>query len=159
MWPWRDRGVAIAALKPDNARQVASIHSEGFARGWGTAEVEALLADRTCLGHGAVSQGWPGTLDGFVLSRMAGDEAEILSIAVRRARHGRGIAGQLLAHHLGALAGAGMAALFLEVDENNAPALALYRRQGFQAVGQRKSYYRRADGSTANAVVMRRSLA
>jgi ribosomal-protein-alanine N-acetyltransferase len=44
--------------------------------------------------------------------------------------------------------------VFLEVDENNAPARALYRRAGFADVGRRKSYYQ----SGASALVLRRDL-
>jgi ribosomal-protein-alanine N-acetyltransferase len=36
--------------------------------------------------------------------------------------------------------------------------LALYERFGFVKVGERAGYYRRADGTRATAVVMRKSL-
>lgn len=158
MWPWRDRSIVIEALKAESAPEVGVLHAENFARAWGAAEIEALIADPACLGHAARAQGWPSRIDGFILSRIAGDEAEILSVAVRRARQGQGIAGRLLLHHLGALGPRQVRSLFLEVDEANAPALALYRRHGFAKVGERKSYYRRMDGSAANALVMRRDL-
>lgn len=158
MWLWRDRGVAIQNLKAEDAAAVARIHGENFARGWGVAEVEALILDKACLGHLARGQGFAGNSDGFILSRVAGDEAEILSVAVRRARQGKGIAHQLLLHHLGGLGQRGVRTLFLEVDEANKRALALYRRYGFATVGQRPSYYKRGDGSAANALVMRRDL-
>jgi ribosomal-protein-alanine N-acetyltransferase len=49
-------------------------------------------------------------------------------------------------------------ALFLEVDETNRPAIALYKRFGFRQVGRRPNYYSSADGSSAGALVMRRDL-
>jgi ribosomal-protein-alanine N-acetyltransferase len=60
----------------------------------------------------------------------------------------------LLDLNLRRLAGLGARTVFLEVDENNAPARALYRRAGFADVGRRKSYYQ----SGANALVLRRDL-
>ena len=91
---------------------------------------------------------------GFILSRMAADEAEILSVAIAPGRRGRGFAGPLLDLHLRRLAGLGAHAVFLEVDEHNAPACALYRRAGFQQVGRRQGYYQDA----SSALVLRRDL-
>ena len=38
-----------------------------------------------------------------------------------------------------------LAFLTLEVRASNAPAIALYRKHGFQAVGQRRNYYQKPD--------------
>ena len=78
---------------------------------------------------------WPAHgFAGFVVSRTAADEAEILSIAVAPEFRGAGVARRLLDVHLRRLAGYGVAAVFLEVDEHNdagAPALCRLRlRQG-----------------------------
>ena len=49
-------------------------------------------------------------------------------------------------------------ALFLEVDETNVPAIALYRRLGFRQVGHRANYYRSPERGPTGALVMRRDL-
>ena len=43
--------------------------------------------------------------------------------------------------------------LFLEVEQTNLAAIALYARLGFREVGQRQGYYRKQDGSAATALV------
>jgi len=95
---------------------------------------------------------------GFVMSRIAAGEAEILSIAVVASRKGRGLAGRLLRHHLGRLAAVAVRTVFLEVDEDNVPALRLYRRAGFREVGRRAGYYPPQGGKASNALILRRDL-
>jgi ribosomal-protein-alanine N-acetyltransferase len=95
---------------------------------------------------------------GFAVSRMAADEAEILSIAVAESHRGRGLSHNLLLTHLGHLAGRGIRRLFLEVEENNQPARRLYERAGFSVVGRRERYYRQGGGEPLNALLMRRDL-
>src|SRR3979490_1209456 len=83
---------------------------------------------------------------GFAVSRMAADEAEILSIAVEPSHRGRGLSRNLLLTHLGHLAGRGVRTVFLEVEENNRPARRLYGRAGFGVVGRRERYYQQPGG-------------
>jgi ribosomal-protein-alanine N-acetyltransferase len=97
-------------------------------------------------------------LHGFIISRLAADEAEILSVAVASARRGRGLARALLNLHMRRLAGLGARAVFLEVDEDNAPARRLYARAGFREVGRRPGYYQHGPDHAANALVLRRDL-
>jgi ribosomal-protein-alanine N-acetyltransferase len=94
---------------------------------------------------------------GFILSRIAAGEAEILSVAVTRSRRGRGLGRKLLDLHLRRLAGLAVRSVFLEVDEGNTPARRLYQRAGFRNVGRREGYYTERDGSPA--LVLRRDLA
>jgi [ribosomal protein S18]-alanine N-acetyltransferase len=95
---------------------------------------------------------------GFVISRVALDEAEILSVAVAQAYRGRAVARALLRYHLGRLAALGVRTVFLEVDEGNVSALRLYQRAGFVQVGRREGYYLNAAGKPAAALVLRRNL-
>jgi ribosomal-protein-alanine N-acetyltransferase len=99
-----------------------------------------------------------GRLVGFILSRIAGDEAEILSVAVAAATQGRGIGYALLQLHLRRLAALGVHSVFLEVEETNAAALKIYAKAGFAAVGRRENYYSDTTGTAATARVLRRDL-
>jgi ribosomal-protein-alanine N-acetyltransferase len=143
-----------------DAAALAALHAAAFRRGWSEEEFEQLLADRSVIGHRAIVGTLAGrTLAGFILSRLAANEAEILSVAVAPARRSRGLAGKLLDLHLRRLAGLGVTTVFLEVDEDNAPARRLYGRARFRDVGRRPAYYARPEGAPANALVLRRDLA
>jgi len=97
-------------------------------------------------------------MTGFIMSRLVEDEAEILSVAVDRARRGRGLARNLLTLHMRRLAGLGARTVFLEVDEYNAPAIRLYDRAGFRELSRRPNYYPGAGDKAAAALVLRRDL-
>lgn len=154
---WPRPGTYVRPARSGDAHALARLHAEGFERGWSAGEFEQLLSDRSVLG--LVCAGGLGAPAGFVLARIAADEAEILSIVVARSSRRQGVGAALLTHLLSSLAQHRVAALFLEVEEENAAAIALYRHFGFGEVGKRKSYYKRADGSSPAALVMRRSLA
>jgi len=147
---------AFRAAQMRDAAALARLHAEGFEQGWTATAFEQLLGDRSVLGH--VAEEAPKPPHAFILSRLAADEAELLSILIGRRARGRGLGTELLGLHLSALAERGITKLFLEVEEGNAPARALYDRHGFETVGKRPSYYKRADGSSPAALVMRRDL-
>lgn len=126
-------------------RQLADLHGRCFVtpRPWTAAEFGGLLSAPGCALLTAA--------EGFLLGRVAGGEAELLTLAVapeaRRTGQGRTLVERFLAH----CAAEGAEAAFLEVASDNQPALALYRRTGWNAVGCRPAYY--APG--IDAVVMR----
>lgn len=158
LWFWdaylaRSAGWAVETADAGDADELAHIHGAAFARGWTIDEMEDLLRDRAVLACVLRREGRSRAF-GFALSRIAEDEAEVLSIAVAEERRGSGGGGVLLARHLGRLQGMGVRRVVLEVDEDNASAIALYRRFGFVQVGKRKAYYVRKDGKHATAKVM-----
>ena len=72
-----------------------------------------------------------------MLARLAAGEAEILTIAVARGHRRQGLGWRLMDAVLRELHAERAEALFLEVDETNAPAIGLYRKFGFHEVGKR----------------------
>jgi ribosomal-protein-alanine N-acetyltransferase len=141
----------MSEARQRDAAAIAALHAASFQRGWGEDEFHRLLIDRAVVAHRAVIG---RTMVGFILSRMAAGEVEILSVAIAPAWRGRGFARPLLDLHLRRLAGLGVRAVFLEVDEHNEPACRLYRNAGFSEVGVRKGYYQEG----AAALVLRRDL-
>jgi len=146
----------IVDVGPAAAASLASLHGVSFRRGWSEAEFERLLVDRNVLAQKAVIG---RKLVGFILSRRAAGDAEILSVAVAPSDRGRGVAGALLDVHLRNLAGLGTATVFLEVEDDNPPARRLYAGRGFQQVGERRGYYVGPDGKASTALILRRDLA
>ncbi|WP_235681341.1 ribosomal protein S18-alanine N-acetyltransferase [Tomitella gaofuii] len=92
---------------------------------------------------------------GIALLGGAEPESEVHTIAVDPKVQGRGVGRRLLALLL-AEADAHGGPVFLDVRTDNAPAIALYRSEGFENVGLRPRYYQ---PSGADAYVMCRRAA
>jgi ribosomal-protein-alanine N-acetyltransferase len=153
---WGGEGAAmVEPASPRDAARLAQLHGASFHRGWGETEFETMLTERNTLVH-RLRRG--RKIIGFAASRMAADEAEILSIAIDAGHRGRGLSRDLLLTHLGHLAGRGIRTIFLEVEENNQPARKLYEGAGFAVVGRRERYYKQPGGEHLNALLMRRDL-
>ena len=136
-------GAPLPVAADSDLSALARIHATSFSEAWSEATLRDMLKTQ---GTSAFS-----TPDGFVMTRVAADEAEILTLAVAPDARGRGIGKVLLsaatehAHHAGARA------MFLEVGASNMAARALYNRFGFSEVGMRKAYY---DGNE-DALILR----
>ena len=136
----------IRPVGAHETRALAEIHGRAFDEAWEAASIARLLAMPGAFALEAVEGDIPA---GFVLARLGGGEAEIITIAVDTRARRKGL-GRALMTRAGAEALArGAEALFLEVAEDNAPAIALYRRLGFEEVGRRPAYYSRSDGKVA----------
>lgn len=87
-----------------------------------------------------LAQGEDGSVLGYAVLSVVLDEGNLDNIAVAPQARRQGVADALLS----ALTGFGrehLACLMLEVRASNAPAMALYEKHGFAAVGRRKNYY------------------
>lgn len=128
------------------AAAMAALHARSFGEAWEEAAIRELLAMPGTL---ALALGQAPALSGFVMLRIGGGEAEILTICTgpecRRAGLGRRLLDAAAAHAMAA----GAEALFLEVAEDNEAALRLYESAGFYLVGMRPGYYRREGAPVA----------
>src|SRR3954454_17797711 len=139
-------GGGTAAVEPATVRdaaRLAQLHAASFNRGWSESEFEAMLTERNTLVH-RLRIG--RRIIGFAASRMAADEAEILSVAIAGRHRGRGFSRKLLLTPLGRLAGLGVRTVFLEVEEHNQPARRLYERAGFAIAGRLERFDRQDGG-------------
>ncbi len=92
--------------------------------------------------------------DGFAIVRHSPFDAELVSIDVHPDRQGHGIGREILQEAMEKAHDLGAQEFFLEVDVDNLPALKLYDRAGFFVIGRRNRYYRKPDGTWADAHVM-----
>jgi ribosomal-protein-alanine N-acetyltransferase len=152
--------VFIDQVRPDEAEALVAIHGEAFARPWSADDFRTLVSDRSVYALAIRRESMLGRrrMLGFVLVRAVADEAEILTIAVLPSVQGRGHGRRLMEEIRRRLYADRVRALFLEVDRDNAPAVRLYRSLGFEAIGERKGYYLKPDGTTGSALVMRAEL-
>lgn len=91
------------------------------------------------------------TAAGFVLTRHAADEEELLLIAIHPAHRRRGLGERLIGFFFAAARARGVTRVFLEMRRGN-PALSLYEKVGFAPIGERRNYYRLANGERVDAI-------
>lgn len=161
--PWLGLRPFQTRIRPGvmgDCRRMAQIHAEGFAHPWDQLEFERMLSQGAIVDL-LISQGVFGEIaTGLALSQIVAGEAELFSIALDREVRGRHLAASLLQAHAARVRRAGAHCLFLEVAEDNDPALALYHRLGFVEIGRRKGYYPAQEAKTArrDALTMRLDL-
>lgn len=150
----------IIAMEPEDCAEVAALHQSRFSRPWNDGEFYSLLSQDTVFGFVARQTNalLKKQLPGFVLARHVAGEAEILTIAVNTKLGRTGLGWRLMQAAMREARGRGGETMFLEVDGGNEPALGLYRKLGFEKVGERRAYYVDDKGAKSTALVMRRVL-
>jgi len=147
----------IEPLRAADVEVVARLHARCFYDAWGTSMIRQVLEMPGAYGLVARRGGY-GSIIGFALSRVAADECELLSLGVAPEHRARGIGALLLAAAMARATAERARWFFLEVAEDNEPALKLYTAHGLNRVGRRPDYYENADGSRTNALTMRCAL-
>ena len=132
----------------DDLDEIVTLHAGSFETPWDLKAFGELLGmSGTFL---QVAREAPtASIMGFILTRIAADEAEIITIAVDPAHRGEGIGAGLVASAAAEAKAFGATSLILEVAEDNAAAIRLYERLGFTVIGRRPAYYERKGGRVA----------
>lgn len=133
------------------AKAIFSIMQDALPGNWDLPSVERQLQLPHCFGFFDRDAG----PNGFILMQSAADQAELLSIAIRRKYQRAGLGRALLHQAISACQEKGARSIFLEVAEDNQTAWQFYKKYGFIDYDRRPGYYLR-DGGRVDAVLMRR---
>ncbi len=147
----------IDRVGPADFETLEEIHAASFAVPWSADEQAALnegpgVATFVARRISATASRRP---IGFITVRQAADEAEVLTMAVHPRQRRSGIGRLLLNAAMRHLYAERVREVFLEVDPHNTAAVALYRRTGFEVVGERPDYYGGNGGARQKALTMR----
>lgn len=129
--------------KPLSAKHVAQmvdIHGSSFSPAWTAADFKTHLEMPSDDVLGVESA---GSLQGFVVTRMAVDQAEILTIVTAPMHKKSGVGTRLMMAIETHLQARGAEIVFLEVAIDNVAAIKLYEKHGYHQCGKRPGYYRR----------------
>ena len=154
---WLSAPRAVDDVRPSDFDTLEEIHAVSFSAPW-SADEQAALNDKSGVVTFVARRGSATASRkpiGFITVRRAADEAEVLTMAVMPRQRGAGVGRMLLDAALRHLYRERTTEVFLEVDPSNGPALALYRRAGFKAVGERPGYYAGDNGERQKALTMR----
>ncbi|GAA1899882.1 ribosomal protein S18-alanine N-acetyltransferase [Lapillicoccus jejuensis] len=154
----RDGRGVVRALRsvawPDLAR-LAELDAELFADdAWSEATWWAELAGRPRRDY-VVAVDASGEVLGYAGVDLAGEVADVMTVAVVPAARGTGLGDRLVGWLVARAEESGAEALLLEVRADNAPARRLYARHGFAELSVRRRYYQPGD---VDAVIMRKLL-
>jgi len=143
--------VIVEQVAAQSAERMAALHEKCFDHPWPASEFASLLSMTSTRAFAVQRDGCHIAL---VLVRIAADEAEILTVGVDPAERGKGLGMAVLERAEQAVADLGAISLFLEVNQHNDPARALYTRAGYSEIGRRPRYYRGRD----DALIFRKTL-
>ena len=131
----------LTNIQPDDISNILRIERQAFISPWSR---DALLNEFSCQGacnYMVHSSHDRNVIIAYGFFRLIVQELHILKIAVAQDWRGCGIALWLLSECLQQAGKSGAVNAYLEVRPSNRPAIKLYQKLGFQAIGRRPNYY------------------
>lgn len=130
--------ISIVPMEQSHIKGLAEIEKQCFSKPWTESGFEGELANDTA--HFLVAE-HNGTEIGYIGFHTVLDEAYIANIAVLPEYRKNGVAGSLLGSAVDYCRVGGFAFISLEVRRSNTAAISLYKKFGFEFVGERKNFY------------------
>ena len=87
---------------------------------------------------------------GFAGFKVLLEDADLMNIVVKKSYRNKGVGSLLLKNLMDLFFSFSLVSLYLEVNENNLPAIHLYQKFGFKKIDVRKNYY----PNHQNAIIM-----
>lgn len=149
-----ENNIVIRYCAEDEAGKLTALHEACFSHYlnrqdfddfFGVSGTKALIAEQE------------GRMLAMLVYRVQYEQADIITLAVESEMRRRGIARKLLERALEDIRIAGAHSMFLDVEEGNNAAIALYKGFGFSHQRRRRQYYRLKDGAFTDALVMTRN--
>lgn len=139
--------IEIRGAERKDLSAVLALEQQCFSHPWRLEDFEAELSCPDSIFLVATKK----DVFGFVILRLAGEEAEVYNIAVSPLRRCCGLGHALLGRALSMAEAQGAIRVYLEVRASNAEAIGLYHSLGFGTVGLRRGYY---DRPVEDALIM-----
>lgn len=143
----------VRPLTADDLDRVMEIELQAYPHPW----TRGIFADCLRVGYECWGLQAGAVLAGYCVLTHAAGESHLLNLCVAPQWQRRGLGRILLGHCVRLAVSNGCQSMFLEVRPSNDAAFELYRRNGFEVVGERPGYYTAGEGRE-DAIVMRRCL-
>ena len=135
-------------MRPEDCAQVASLHQFLDGSGWSESQWLSSLKHYPCSWVLADDK----NIQSYICFQTAVPQAELLNLGVAPQRQGQGVAYELVAASITLLPGY-VESIFLEVRRSNIPAIGLYKKLGFNMIGERREYYTTSSGIREDALI------
>ena len=137
----------ISAMTLEDFENIQDIFTSDFDSFWSPSILkQELLCDNS---YFIVAKN-KSEIIGFAGFKALLDTADLMNIVVKKSYRNQGIGSLLLKELMHLFYSFSLSSLYLEVNENNFPAIRLYQKFGFKKIDVRKNYY----PNEQNAIIM-----
>ena len=140
----------IRNMTAEDIPAVVEIEKECFSLPWSEKSFAESIAREDTIFLVCVDN--TDAITGYIGMYVSFDEASITNVAVASQFRKKGCGEQLVIAAKEAAKAAGAESIFLEVRVSNAPAISLYKKQGFENLGIRKKFY---EHPVEDAIIMK----